>query len=113
MIDRITVMRNRKIAKLTDTFFKGRFRILLQAAGQFPNTVSLPVRTTRALAVPLMTWVPFHRLLFLAFMGTLAGNTAAIFSAGNDSPVMALSLTCNSTLSSILQSAGMISPHSG
>ncbi len=47
-----------------------------------PNSVRLPVATTSAFALPLMTCVPIQSALVRWARGVSAASTPAIFSAG-------------------------------
>ncbi len=39
-----------------------------------PNSASFPVKTTTAVALPLITWVPMNRLLVRLLSGVSTGN---------------------------------------
>ena len=75
-----------------------------------PNSVSGPVRTTTAVANPLMTLVPRKTEFTRWPSGVGSGSTPHDFSAGKLSPVSTASFTNRSRAVSSRQSPGMRSP---
>ena len=76
-----------------------------------PNSVRLPVATTRTLPRPWLTVVPAYAMFVRSPIARVAPLRAAvIFSTGSDSPVSAASSTARSTASQTRPSAGTLSP---
>ena len=75
-----------------------------------PNSLSLPMATTSAVALPETTWVPRKTKFVRLASGVAAGSTATDFSAGNVSPVSVASSANRSRDSSRRQSPGAVAP---